>query len=79
MASDPEIRENLALRLSEAVRIEANTLSELKALLGMSDVSNTQFNKALGSLVYNSGCVVMRRPRGAIMEARPYHVRYKAT
>lgn len=79
MTSDPVIRESLALRLSNVGRVEAETLSELKLKLGMSHISNTQFNRALGSLTYNSRCVLVRRPRESIMEDRPYVVYYKST
>ena len=77
MASDPMLRESLAIRLHQMGSVKADTISELKQLVGMPHVSNSQFSKALGSLAYNSKCILLRRPRESLMEARPYHVDYR--
>lgn len=50
--SDPELRERIAEKIRERGCIEAESLNELKHVLG-EDVSNTKFSQALRSLHYN--------------------------
>jgi len=60
--SKPEYRMQILDKLEEMRFVEADTLDELKSCLGMSDVCNTQFSKALRSLCYHYGAIRIKRP-----------------
>lgn len=77
MSSDPELRKSIAEKIKEAGgTVSAVSIPDLKHALGMDEVTNTQFSKALGSLHYNPGPVRLCRPHTAHMKPRPYAVRY---
>ncbi len=78
MGSNPVVKERLQRMMEGKRHIEAESVEELKNGVDMSDVSNTQFRRALESLHYNPGPVHVNRPHMGHMAARPYHVTYVA-
>ncbi len=69
MASDPELRMQILSKVQETGMVRAATLAELKECFGMSEVSNTQFGKALRSLYYKYRQLRVNRPHAE----RPYY------
>ena len=75
MASNPELRMRIAQKVRELGTVKADTLGELKDMLDMADVSNTQFGRALRSLHYKYGPVRLNRPLVSFgYGSRPYHL-----
>lgn len=83
--SDPNLRMRIAEKVKELGFINADSLEDLKRTLGMGEVSNTQFGRALGSLCFNHPAQGVRvaRPHsqhphagGGYGQQSPYHVRY---
>lgn len=79
MSSDPKLRQVLAKKLQEAGTVRADSITELKRAIGMQDVTNTQFGRALRSLHYNPGPVHVCRPHVVDMGPRPYTVSHLAS
>lgn len=77
MGSDPVICMRLAAELKHRTRVVADTIAGLKAVVGMDDVTDTQFEKALRSLGYNSRVVRIDWPREIGLEQTPYRVSYR--
>ena len=61
MASDPVVKDRIFCAMEKLPTVSAACLSELRVKLGMSDVSNTKFGKALGSLHYHDRLISWRR------------------
>jgi len=77
MASNPAIKQALEAKLRRSgTVINADSIEELKQIVGMTDISNTQFRLALHSLHYKPGPVRVSRPHSDYMEPRPYLVSY---
>lgn len=76
--SRPEVREQLLKGLGETPTGSARgaTIGDLKHQLGLSNVSNTQFDAALGSLCYKEGQVRWLRvwPKDPAAQAREHFV-----
>lgn len=78
--SNPDLRHRLKRGLkARGGRVSAATRDELKDKVGMADVSNTQFDRALGSLHVRK-VISVRRPnldgRGHMEQSRSYYVVY---
>jgi hypothetical protein len=74
--SKPVFRERLVNAVRELGVVSAPSIGELKVVVGMDDVSNTQFGRALRSLHYHYKLVHLNRPYTTHMCARPFHVTY---
>lgn len=61
MASCPEVRERILAGLRVINGPVEGTIAEVKHAIGCSDVSNSKFMKALGSLRYHYRLVTWRR------------------
>lgn len=77
MSSNPELRMRITEKVSALGTVKADSLAELKQILELGDVSNTQFGKALRSLHYKYGPVRVNRPLVYDgRKPREYHVTY---
>ena len=61
--SRPEVRQDVLERLEPGVIIKGSSFGDLRDQLGIAqtEVSNTQFSKAVRSLFYNHGAIVYGR------------------
>lgn len=59
--SSPLIRQQIMEALRRLGSVSGNSVREIRDALGLAYVSITQFDRALGSLVYKYGAVTWRR------------------
>gem|GEM_PF-3166319 len=78
--SDPELRERIAETVRQRGVIRADSIVELRHMLGEDAQSRSSISKAVRSLHYNQAYadkhVALYRPHTGDMETRPYHVSY---
>lgn len=76
MASCPEVRERIKVGVvrSAGCSVTAPSIGRLRDQLGLSDVSNTQFMRALGSLQYNYGFLKFKKHGDVNGDERTYSV-----
>jgi len=83
VSSDPDLRERLVAKIKEKGSIHAETLDDVRRILGEEAESNTRVGRALRSLNYNPAHADQRvrvlRPHAGEMETRPYHISYRAS